>query len=377
MATALSLEQKRQLFHDGYIVIKNAVSQDLVDAGRARIAAAKKGESLFAAEELTNLVNKSTVTPILNDAMGQFDPPSMVHVGVTKQSAPADHFTPLGYKEKDLPYFGHGMHAEGLFTVAPPQERASGTKEEIYNRMISSGPRGNIGRTADVIGSNTDPLFQDPDMTLSVGSFTAFCIVALNDQMADGVGQTAVVPGGHRVLEAFYRWQHETSGKVGPEGPGWPRFDYNAPNGAGHVYLPDAVQEKLMAMDPEAPECTPDGRAWPRPTPIKMEPGDCAITIFQMPHTGTRNEFGTESRKNMIFRIRNKSRQPDKVVTGVSDHPDRGMMGEWLDYESGNDPWSRSKQALTHMWEEWEGMQKVVAQEAPKLEKIDYSQVAP
>ena len=128
VATALSLEQKRQLFHDGYIVIKNAVSQDLVDAGRARIAAAKKGESLFAAEELTDLVNKSTVTPILNDAMGQFDPPSMVHVGVTKQSAPADHFTPLGYKEKDLPYFGHGMHAEGLFTVAPPQERASGTK---------------------------------------------------------------------------------------------------------------------------------------------------------------------------------------------------------------------------------------------------------
>ena len=95
-----------------------------------------------------------------------------------------------------------------------------------------------------------------------------------------------------------------------------------------------------------------------------------------MPHTGTRYEFCTESRKNMIFRIRNKSRQPDKVVTGVSDHPDRGMMGEWLEYEDGNDPWARSKRALTNMWEEWEGMQQVVAEETPKLDPIDYSHVA-
>ena len=104
-----------------------------------------------------------------------------------------------------------------------------------------------------------------------------------------------------------------------------------------------------------------------------MEPGDAAITIFQMPHTGTRNEFGTESRKNMIFRIRNKRRQPDKVVTGVSDHPDRGMMGEWLEYEEGNDPWQRSKHALTHMWEEWDGMRDIVEEEQPKLAPIDFT----
>jgi hypothetical protein len=106
-----------------------------------------------------------------------------------------------------------------------------------------------------------------------------------------------------------------------------------------------------------------------------MEPGDAAITIFQMPHTGTRNEFGTESRKNMIFRIRNKHRQPDKVVTGVSDHPDRGMFGEWLEYEQDNDPWQRSKHALTHMWEEWGGMREIVAAEQPTLAPIDFSPV--
>ncbi len=375
MAAALSHEQKVRLFHDGYIVIKNAVSQHLVDRARARIKAAKRGESLAPAVELTDLVNDSNVTPILTDAMGAFDPPSLVHVGVTKQSGPRDHFTPLGYRDRDLPYFGHGMHAEGLFTTTPPQETLTGSPAERYAKMIGSGPRGDIGRSADVIGTNTYPLFQDPDMTLAVGSFTAFVIVCLNDQMIEGCGQTAVVPGGHRVLEGFYRWQDEQNGNVGPEGPGWPRFDYTAPNGAGHIYLPDAVQEKLIALDPNPPETTPDGKPWPRPTQILMEPGDAAITIFQMPHTGTRNEFGTESRKNMIFRIRNKKRQPDKVVTGVSDHPDRGMMGEWLDYENGNEPFVRSKHALTHMWEEWDGMQDIVAAETPKLEPIRFGDV--
>jgi hypothetical protein len=80
-----------------------------------------------------------------------------------------------------------------------------------------------------------------------------------------------------------------------------------------------------------------------------MDAGDACITMYHIPHSGTRNELGTESRKNMIFRIRNKHRQPDKVVTGVSDHPDRGMFGEWLEYEQDNDPWQRSKHALTHM----------------------------
>jgi len=368
----MTVEQLRRLFHDGYIVLKGAVSDELVDSARKRIKAAKKGESLAPAKELTDLVNASTVTPILNNVMGQFDPPSRCHVGVIKQSGPRDAYTPLGYREKDLPYFGHGMHAEGLFTVAPPQEPAEGTPAEIYQRLVASGPRGDIGRSADVVGSNTDPLFQDPDMTLAVGSFTAFVIVALNDQTVEGRGQTAVVPGGHRILEGFYKWQYEQNGCIGPEGLGWPRFDYDTPNRAGHIYLPDAVQEKLIALNDQAPECTPDGRPWPRPTQILMEPGDAAITIFQMPHTGTRNQFGTESRKNMIFRIRNKARQPEKVVTGVSDHPDRGMLGEWLDFEEGNDPWQRSKLALTNMWDEWEGMHDIVAEESPKLEPIDY-----
>jgi hypothetical protein len=91
-----------------------------------------------------------------------------------------------------------------------------------------------------------------------------------------------------------------------------------------------------------------------------MEAGDVAIATYQLLHTITRNERGTESRKNIIYRLRNKRRQPLKVATGGSDHPDRAWTGEFLDYEPGNDPWERSKDAMCDMWSEWDGMGEVV-----------------
>ena len=148
------------------------------------------------------------------------------------------------------------------------------------------------------------------------------------------------------------------------EGPGWPRLNHDAPNRCGLVYLPEEVRNQFLD---ENSECTPDGKRWPRPTQILMDAGDTCITLYQIPHSGTRNEHGTESRKSIIFRIRNKKRQPDKLVNGVSDHPDRGQMGEWLEFEAGNNPWERSKYAMCNMWHEWDGMQEVVAEQQAVL----------
>ncbi|MEE2913326.1 MAG: hypothetical protein VX745_01505 [Pseudomonadota bacterium] len=368
-------EQRQEFFHRGYIILKGVVPDKLVEKAQSRIKNAEKGENLMAANEITDLVNKSYVTPILNEMMGEFDPPSLCQVGIIKKSQASSHFHAYGYKDHEVPYYSYGLHAEGLFSLGAPQEEMQGTEEEVYRQMIARGPKGDIGRSADVIGSNMVPLFQDRDMTLSVGSCTAFAIVPLNDQREEGCGQTAVVPGGHDVLEQYYRWQDEQGGIVGPEGPGWPRFNIHAPNRAGFNLLPDGVQQKMIEMNPESPDRTPDGRPWARPTQILMEPGDACITIYQMPHTGTRNENGTESRKNMIYRIRNKSRQPDKVVSGITDHPDRGQQGEWLEYDEGNDPFARSRHALTHMWEEWEGMQDIVAAEQGNVPQFDFNGV--
>ena len=118
-------------------------------------------------------------------------------------------------------------------------------------------------------------------------------------------------------MQRFFRWQRSVNDCLGPEGPGWPRLDHEVPNRCGMIYLPKPVQEQFID---ETAESTPDGRRWPRPTQILMSPGDACITMYHIPHSGTRNEHGTESRKNIIFRIRNKKRQPDKVVSGVTDH---------------------------------------------------------
>ena len=362
-STTLTLDQKRSLYKDGYIILRNVVSEKLVQAALDRIHAAKRGENIGGEREMTDLINASSITPILTEAMGTFDPPSFCQVGVSKVREPGDHFNNLGYRDKEMPYYNAETHMDGSLTIAIPQEVQEGTEDEIYNRYIASGPKGDLGRSPDVIGHNMGPLFDDPEMTLGLGSFTAFVFVCLNDQTVEGRGQTALLRGAHNAAEKFFRWQYETNGKLGPEGPGWPRLNHKAPNRCGLVYLPEAVRDQFID---ENSESTPDGKKWPKPTQILMDAGDACITMYHIPHSGTRNELGTESRKNMIFRIRNKKRQPEKVHNGITDHPDRGPSGAWLEYEDGNNPWERSKFAMCNMWDEWEGMQEVVAEEQLK-----------
>ena len=357
MQTQLTQNQKDTFYRDGFVILKGAVEQKLVDAALDRIKGAKKGEYLGPDRTMTDLVNASSVTPILHEAMGQFDPPSTSQIGVLKRRQPGDYFNNLGYRDRDMPFFGAEIHVDGSCTIGVPQEPQEGLPADIYRRYLASGPKGDLGRSPDVIGHNSVPLFQDPEMTLGLGSFTAFVIVCLNDQSVEGRGQTALLKGAHHAVEKFFRYQRDVGNRIGVEGPGWPRLDHNVPNRCGLIYTPQSVLDAFVDSDAKV---TPDGRKWPKPTQVLMEPGDVCITIYQIPHSGTRNQFGTESRKNIIFRIRNKSRQPNVVVSGVTDHPDRGQRGEWLEFEEGNNPWERSKFAMCNMWHEWEGMQGTV-----------------
>jgi hypothetical protein len=351
--TQLSAEQKESLYRDGYVVVRKAVAADLVEAAVRRIHEAQPGEQLGGDVAMHDLVNRSSITPIMREVMGEFDPVTACQVGVNKRREPGDHFMPLGYRDHELPYYGAEVHMDGAITIAPPQQPMEGTDDEIYRAYFASGPKGDLGRSASVVGHNMTPMFQDPEMTLALGSFTAFLFVCLNDQLVEGCGQTAVIPGSHHAVEQFFRWQRSVNGHIGPEGPGWPRLRHDVPNRCGLVYAPEAVMDQFID---DRSECTPDGRRWPRPTQVLMEAGDVAIATYQLLHTITRNERGTESRKNIIFRLRNKRRQPLKVASGGSDHPDRAWTGEFLEYEPGNDPWERSKDAMCDMWSEWDGM---------------------
>ena len=67
--TTLTLDQKRSFYKDGYIILRNAVSEKLVQTALDRIHAAKRGENIGGEREMTDLINASSITPILTEAM--------------------------------------------------------------------------------------------------------------------------------------------------------------------------------------------------------------------------------------------------------------------------------------------------------------------
>ena len=71
---------------------------------------------------------------------------------------------------------------------------------------------------------------------------------------------------------------------------------------------------------------------------------------------------------NIYFRIRrlregNANEGTRRVAHGVSDHPDRGYFGQFLEYPDGYDPWSTSIDKLCDHWSEWDGMQFLTRRE--------------
>ena len=64
-------------------------------------------------------------------------------------------------------------------------------------------------------------------------------------------------------------------------------------------------------------------------------------------------------RMNVYFRIRrlregNPHEGTRRVGHGVSDHPDRGYFGQFLDYPESYDPWGTSVARLCDHWSEWD-----------------------
>ncbi len=362
--TKLTDSEKRQFFHDGFFVLNNIIPDDLVKAAQARYRTASRGDDLTHETEFCDLVNLSPLTPIMHELMGDFDPVTGArHIVRVRGQKAGNHFAPQGYPEKDLPYYGVDLHIDGQALYQTPQEPAQGTPEEIYARYIATGRKGNVGRTPANVGVNYSPLFHDPEMTNSMGGFTAFLFVCLSDQTMPGGGQTNVLKGAHHAAEKFFRWQYTQDKRIGIDGPGWPRLNHDVPNRCGFRFLPDQILEQFIDNDSET---TPDGRKWPRPTPVYMEPGDATIAMYHIPHGGTRNENGKSARKSPIFALVNKKRTPHHTVVGNSDHPDRLWDGGFIDYPDGNAQYDRSKFALLNMYHEWDGMQEVVASERLK-----------
>ena len=163
-----------------------------------------------------------------SQAYPSFDPSNARQLAVTKVSPPGERCTSTGDRDRDVPYYRAGLHRDGN----------------------------------TVRGHNMTPLFQVPELTLGLGSLTAFVFVSLSDQTLAGCGQAALVPGSRRVIETFFGWQLSVNVPIGPEGPGWPRLNHDVPNRCGMLYTPVAVREGLS--DDRCARL-PDGKRWPRP----------------------------------------------------------------------------------------------------------------
>ena len=373
----LTDDQKRFLYHHGCIPLRGIVPDQMIRKVREATALFETDlgdfmmrygtQYLHRIPAVLDLLNRSALTPILREVMGEFDPPVCAQYSPTPLTDPTrmNDYTILGYRNRELPYRGSSLHVDSVaVSNALLQKVQSGSEQEIYERWRASGPKGDVGRSAEMIGHNQIPLFMDPDMTLGLSSSTCFICIACSDQTAEGVGQTMVVPGGHHAMERFFNWQAEHgTGCIGPEGLGWPRLDYEAPNRCGHVYLPPKVCRELLAEDPRTPACTSDGKPWVIPTPVNLHAGDALLCVHGLPHSMSRNDNGVETRKQVIFRLRNKRQQPQVVCNGLTSCPDRAIGGGWIKFEDGNDPFARAKHHLKNQWDNWEGMQDIVAQE--------------
>jgi hypothetical protein len=348
----LDHEQKCQFRDDGFVVVKNAVPRDVVRAARELITDSlpKHERKLLVPGELAThpsvvgLFYDGHISSILRELMGPFPPVISCQVAVTPGH---DH---LGGAP--------GTHVDGGWSGVIP-----GTADEID--PVSHRPKDAaryFGDDDEKRGSNDGLLWIDPDRRISTGSYTALIGVCLSQQMQPGNGQFGVLKGLHEEVEAAFRQQRQADSIIGAEGIGWPRIKID---GKGRPYmngLPDSIRERAaqLARTNEPIE----GWPWPELTPVLMEPGDAVIALHSLPHTPTPN-LGPDPRMNVYFRVRRlREGSPHegtrRLGHGVSDHPDRGYFGQYLDYPDSYDPWQTSIDKLCDHWSEWDGMQDVL-----------------
>jgi len=104
---------------------------------------------------------------------------------------------------------------------------------------------------------------------------------------------------------------------------------------------------------------------WPELTPTLMAEGDAVIALHALPHTATPN-LSEHPRMNVFFRIRrlrpeNPYEGDPRVGWGVSDHPDRALNGDFLEYPASYDPYQTSVDKMCDHWSEWSGMEEIVS----------------
>jgi hypothetical protein len=356
----LSQDEKRRLYRDGFIIVRQAISADMTRAVKQLINENpdNKGYANNRDPRTVGLYNDSILPDILEEAMGPHTRPITGFVALTAPGS-SDAVVRAEFDPAKIPH--PEAHVDGGWAGLCPVKRS-----EILASGQDLHTWGSDGDPKSMGPAGGAPLWQDPDRTLAIGSFTAFVGVCLNDQSTPGKGQFAVRRGAHEAVEAFFRMQRRKGGPIGGGGPGWPRLVASGEDNAYAGKMPEAMVRTYPDNRFEM-----KGWPWPELTPALMQEGDAVIALHALPHTATPN-LSDDPRINVYFRIRRH--RPDnphegnrRVGWGVSDHPDRALNGDFLEYPDSYDPYKTSIDKLCHHWSEWDGMQQIIEKENIEL----------
>ena len=351
---ALSQNQKRALVRDGFVILKNAVPRDIT--ARAKTLINRDPTKIAHGDEaaINDLFNASSIPAVLEEAMGRHTPPINAQVAVTMPRY-SDAVTRHRVTAQTAPV----AHVDGGWAGPCPA-----TRSEIEASGGDLHTWGNDGDPRSLGPAGKAPLWQDRERTVAIGSYTALVGVCLNDQSQPGKGQFAVRRGAHEAVEAFFRRQRAAGGPIGGGGPDWPRLVAVGEDAAAAGMMPKAMVDTYPATRFDHPDWS-----WPELTPVLMREGDAVIALHSLPHTATPN-LSDEPRVNVYFRIRryrdaNPFEGDPRVGWGISDHPDRCMNGDFLDYPDGYDAVHTSVDKLCDHWSEWPGLADYVNETRP------------
>ena len=343
---AVTQDQKETLYRDGFIVLPGLIATERVAAARRAVFASigrQRADALALGREadpekakqaaesarmttgaggdgvFMGLFHATPLATVVQELIGDVLPVRGCQLPTNFPTDPGEHINESGYPDRDTPFYGWHGHLDGLWNGAAPMHQRTDRKMTDAEReaWFQDPSRNGCRRTF-------------PEHATNVMGFTALVAVALSDQTEEGSGNLGLLKGAHHRMERFFQEQRDAGGPLGPDGPRWPRIDTDAPNGNGLRHYPDAVREAF----PEGGTTTSDGKFWPRPTLVKMAPGDAAIVLHAVPHCATRVE-GTEPRLMAYFRITSAARP----------EANRRVCPE----------------ALCDIWSEWPGMTDVVA----------------
>eukprot|EP01046_Picozoa_sp_COSAG06_P008027 COSAG06_NODE_401_length_16198_cov_469.489596_16_plen_347_part_00 len=329
----LSVEQKRQLYHDGFLRLRQAVPQHLVREARRQININRSGgDNMEAAQSaVAAMFNESDIKPLLESGFGTEVPLQKGgQMAVLNPSLVTDSVSESGYPLSDIPYYQWQGHLDGLWNGSKGSLQSADEDDTDW-----FGPKGTNGVDFCL---DADSTYEERSQgkvngTLTISGFSCLVGIAVSEQMNDGDGQVGLLKGAHHSIEKHFQYQRDQGGPLGPDGPGWPRIDRDSPNAHGIRMYPQAIREEMEALG--GFEITPDGKRWPKPELVKMEAGDAVLVMHACPHGGS-HVAGPDPRMQCYFRITTEQRAADRHA------------------------------ALCDHWADWHGMTQVVAEERAK-----------